>query len=580
MKIRLALLLIVWFIPVSLVGCGKNTENDKQDFFVETMSFNDFDQQVFISKPGRVAGSQDIVVSSQVAGRIKTLAKKDWDIVSGEQLVITVADTVANYWLQVQRAASAVSRASLQSKQTKVSLDKSLTDVALALDVAKNNYSVTQQTTEQSLKSADLNSSSAGAQSKNLYLQFPIEKNGLLNSIDTILHQVDTYLGVTNKYAYQNDDYEVYLSARSTSYKTDTAQQLLSLYTLRAEIAALPSDVNDSVSLSNGVDVLQKWYDKAKQVLDWMRNALINSVEANTFPQTTIDAYKATIDGLNSSLQWSKTAFVGYRKQITSLLSPGSEWSLLEINKAQAEVAYDTTRINTDNAIFSTQIGVKSAETNYTSLMKNKDIQLGMANNAVYDASLAYQDALTRFNNLSVKAPIPGVIWNILVDVGQEVAPGTPLFTISNNNQQTIEVYVTAEERWYISLKQIAKISYGGLDFTGTILSVSSVADKNTLYKVMVWFDDSVPLLGGIASVQLPISLPFLVLPLNVITPVSENKWFVWTYNWTGLQKQSVVLWRVWDSYVEIFSGLANGTTIVTNDVSYFDPSKFTLQIK
>jgi len=33
-----------------------------------------------------------------------------------------------------------------------------------------------------------------------------------------------------------------------------------------------------------------------------------------------------------------------------------------------------------------------------------------MASNAVSEANLAYQDALSRFNNLSVKSPISGVI--------------------------------------------------------------------------------------------------------------------------------------------------------------------------
>lgn len=575
---------ILWFLSlwmiILLAGCSTTNKEQKQDFFIETQQFSSLNQQIFILKPGRVAWSQDIVVSSQVAGRIKSIEKKDWDIVSWEQLVIAVADTIANYWLQVQRAKSAVGMASLQSKQTQISIDKSLKDVSLALDVAKNNYDVAQQTAGQSLKQAELWISSADAQTQNIFLQFPIEKNNLLNLIDSVLHQVDTYLGVTTTYKYYNDSYEIYLSAKSTSYKTNAEQYLLSLYDLKKEIEALPSQVNDSSTVSKWVEVLQKWYDKTKQVLDATRDVFINSVSTATFSQSTIDWYKATIDGLISSLQWSKTAFVAYRKQITSLLSEWSQWSLTDLSKEQAQVTYDTTRINTNNAVFSTQAWVKNAETSYSSLLKNKDIQIGLARTAVYEASLSYQDALSRYNNLSVKAPIPGVIWNILVDIGQEVAPWTPLFTLSNNKQQTIEVYVTAEERWYLSREQFAKISYGGMEFTWSVLSVSSIAEQNTLYKVVVWFDDSVSILWWIASVQLPVSLPFSVLPLNVVTPVNENKWFVWTYDGSWIQKQTVVIWRIRDTYVEIFSWLSDWLNIVVNDVSYFDPSKFALKIK
>ncbi len=203
-----------------------------------------------------------------------------------------------------------------------------------------------------------------------------------------------------------------------------------------------------------------------------------------------------------------------------------------------------------------------------------------MASNAVSEANLAYQDALSRFNNLSVKSPISGVIWNVMVKVWQEIAPGTPLFTVSSNDQQSIEVYVNADERSYIAKDQIAKIIYDGQEITWTILSVSSVADRNTLYKVSIGFEAEVSLLGDVASVQLPISLPYSVLPLNVVTPISQNKWFVWLYDGTGLQRQDVILGRVWESYIEVLSGLSSWMDVVTTDVSYFDPLKFEISVK
>jgi hypothetical protein len=55
-------------------------------------------------------------------------------------------------------------------------------------------YAVSKLTTEQSLKKAELDFSSATAQSQNIYLQFDLEKNNALNVIDTILNQMDTYL--------------------------------------------------------------------------------------------------------------------------------------------------------------------------------------------------------------------------------------------------------------------------------------------------------------------------------------------------------------------------------------------------
>lgn len=580
MKKKIISLMIIGLFVLMLAWCGNGNEEKKQDFFVDIIYFGSDSQQVYITKPGKVSGKQDIVVSSQVAGRVKSIEKKDWTLVSGDQLVVDISDTVANYGLQLQRAKNAVSRASLQKEQTKVSLDKSLTDVEIALDVAQNNLAVSKISTEQSLKKAELDFSSATAQSQNIYLQFDLEKDNALNVIDTILNQMDTYLWVTEEYENINRYYEPYLWWNDVDTKVKAKEYVLDLYDLREDISKLDSNTNDAKVVISGVVLIERGYNKANQLLDTMKTVITNSIVTTVLPQAMLDWYRARVDWLLWSLQWAKTAVSAYSRQVNSLLTQGTWSDFIEITKSQAQIGYDMARLNSHNTIFSTEVGVKSAETNYETLQKNKNIQLWMANNAVSEANLAYQDALSRFNNLSVESPIDGVIWNVMVKVWQEVAPGTPLFTVSSNDQQSIEVYVNADERSYISQKQFAKIIYDWQEITWTILSVSSVADRNTLYKVSVGFEAEVSLLGDVASVKLPISLPYSVLPLNVVTPISQNKGFVWLYDGTGLQRQDVVLGRVWESYIEVLSGLSNEMSIVMTDVSYFDPLKFEISVR
>ncbi len=143
-----------------------------------------------------------------------------------------------------------------------------------------------------------------------------------------------------------------------------------------------------------------------------------------------------------------------------------------------------------------------------------------------------------------------------------------------------VEVYVTAEEAQNLQMDRDAQISYADIVFTWTILSVSSAADKTTLYKVVVWFDHILNQLWDVASVSLPIRVSDMVLPLNVIIPLSPNQWFVWILHNNELKKQTVTLGHIWGSSVEILSGLVSGMSVVTNDVSYFDPLKFTIKQK
>ncbi len=574
-------LLIVSVGVVILSWCWNTIDGNKQPFFVDILSYtNPQSQIVYITKPWKISGKQDIVVSSQVMWRIKSIEKKEGAVVSWDQLIISVADTIANYWIQVERAKSAMSRASLQKQQTQISLDKSFTDTSTALDVAKNNYAVSQLTTQETLKKAQLDLSSALSQSQNLFLQFDLEKNWSLNILDLILNQMDTYLGVSDKYKNINWLYEPYLWAKDLDSKADAKAYVLELYDFREDISNLPSSTKDPKVVLSGLVLIEKSYDKAYQLLDKMKTVLVNSLLSAELSQQQIDGYRAKVDWLLSSLQGSKSSLLAYRRQVTSLLSEDSSGSFVEMTKAQAQIGYDITRINSHNAVFSTEVAVKSAENNYETLEKNKNIQIGMANNAVHEANLSYQDALSRFNNLSVKAPIPWIIWSILVDVWQEITQGTPLFTISNNDQQTIELYITSEERSYLAKNSSVKIIYNDKQFTWSILSVASIADRNTLYKIVIGFENAESLLGDIASVLLPISLPYPVLPLNSVTPIGPDKWFVWLYSWSDLQRQNVILGRVWESYVEILSGLSLWNKIVSNDVSYFDPEKFIITVK
>ena len=94
----LSLILLSW--------CGVS-EEDKQDFIVETKPFGDFLREVSISRPGRIAGSTEISVTSQVNGRVSVIYKKDGQNVVGGQQVLNIKDSVANYWLSVQRAKNA-----------------------------------------------------------------------------------------------------------------------------------------------------------------------------------------------------------------------------------------------------------------------------------------------------------------------------------------------------------------------------------------------------------------------------------------------------------------------------------------
>ncbi|MBQ7617048.1 hypothetical protein IJS64_03550 [bacterium] len=51
-------------------------------------------------------------------------------------------------------------------------------------------------------------------------------------------------------------------------------------------------------------------------------------------------------------------------------------------------------------------MALKNAKLALDTILENKDIQLDMLSNAIVDAKIAYETALTSYNKLSVRSPV------------------------------------------------------------------------------------------------------------------------------------------------------------------------------
>lgn len=564
-------------LPLLLLsGCGNQEEIKQLPFYIDTQKVSDFAQRVVLIKPGKIVGSEEITVTSQVSGRIGKVFHKEWEKLLWGQQVIDIKDSIANYGLQVQRAKNAFDRSILQYDQTKITLDKNNSDLENALSIAQNTYDITQKIAEQTLRKANLDYQNANVSTENLQLQLAVEKNALLNLLEPILHQMDTYMGVTDQYRSYNDAYERLLWAEDPTQKTNTENLLKELYSIRDSVKAIKDDQPSTTELEQWIEILNKWYTKARTFLDAMKTVFINTIVSVDFSQTRVDAAKSSIDGLLSSLQLANTSFTAYRKQILSSLATSSG-AIVSVWEEFADVSYQTTLINTENSLFNTEIWVKTAKINYDTFTQTKDLQLGLVQNAVMDSNVSYQDALTRFNKLSVRAPIQWVIWSVFVDVWQEVAPGTPLFSIINTSSQLVDVFVDVNELALIQLDQNANIHYYDSLYTGKVVAISRVAEKNGLYKVIVWLSQSVDLIGWVATVDLQSNIANPLLPVNIVSVLSQNTGAITVVHGTGLMQYFVRLGQVWSDRIEILSTLPLGLEIVTNDVANFDPRRYQL---
>lgn len=610
----------LWFISISIIfllsACTPKQEiTSKKDFFIQMQEAGSFSNNIQLEKPWKIAWSKEILVSAQVIGRINKIYVEEWSQIKWGSKVINLSDDIANYKLQLQQTKNNLDSAILNHAQVKNNLNQWLENTNLALIQAEYNFEMTQKSTEQSLKQAQqnldntslegwsisqLNIENVVSQIQNeiewLQNNFSVQKTQSINALNDVLHQCDNILWATNDYKSINDSFERYLWVKNTQQLRETKALLLALYTTKDKIIDLPNNPSNQEILL-AIPSIKKGYDDSLILLEEMIQMLKNSSTAGSFTLTDVNSKLSVIDWLQSSIQWANLGFTTYQIQAESLLSDidsflsteeqfnglAQQQILLaiknaEISQKNAQIVYDSTTIQVENTLFNAETALKNAKLAYESNKDNKNIQLDILKNTISQSRLAYEDAQTRYNKLSVRSPIAGTIWSILSDEWQEVNMGSPLFTIISHKEQIIEIYVTSEE--YKLLKENQKVWIISNDefVDGKIISINPIAWQNTLYKINIELNKNLELMGNIADVYIPVELENKVLPINIINIQKDWKWYVYIFKNEEAIKYEISLWKIRGDKIEITSTLPPKLQIITTDIGNYDSEKHLLK--
>lgn len=109
-----------------------------------------------------------------------------------------------------------------------------------------------------------------------------------------------------------------------------------------------------------------------------------------------------------------------------------------------------------------------------------------------------------------ILAPFAGTVDSIAVDVGDFVAPGTPVAQVVDLSRVRLFGGVTAREAARLQPGQVARVGFsdlGGAVFEATLVSVGRVADpKDGTYGIELWMEDPEGRLrdGLVAEIDLP----------------------------------------------------------------------------
>jgi len=199
--------------------------------------------------------------------------------------------------------------------------------------------------------------------------------------------------------------------------------------------------------------------------------------------------------------------------------------------------------------------------------------RLAAANAAVDVANIIERD--TR-----VVAPLTGVIDKKLVDVGEHLSSGSPMFTLVRS--QTLELAATVPERRAAAIKigQTVQFSAQGLDFNGKVARVSPTIDPTTrAITVYVDVDNSSGALKGnsLATGDVIASTVngVLLIPTTALHQTADSgKTYVYRANTGRIEQVYITLGIVNDQagLAQVLSGLTTGDKVMVGNLGTMSP--------
>lgn len=557
----------------------------KEDFFVDIKNFSEFNKDTYLIKSWIISSNQDIVISSQVNGRIKNILKKEWDTVKKWEKIILIEDNIAHYKLNVDSAKNNLDKAKLNYSSNEIKLNKIIDDIEV--DIA--NSQIDNEGSSSSLELEKINNSikkiSLDYENMKIWNLEQIEwfKNSFkrdINNFSVFVEDVidfsDVLLWVTQKNKDKDDIYQNYLWVKNSQQlnKTKTLLKELIIYK-ENKLKTVQFDFEWTSDFNNNVAIISQWYVILDEILVELSEVLDNSITSIwSLSESQISWFKSQVSVFSNILNWNHLGFVSLENALNWFLETyiNTELSLLK----QIEL------LEQDKKIFIKWLDYKIDRLIATleEAKLSKKIALKNLNIIITDWLIAYKQAFNQYNKLTITSPIDWFLKQINIDVWQEINLGTPLFSIVSNDNNLVEIWFTQEELKYVKINDLVKIQYNWKTLEGYIYTISQLADKNLKYSSKIKIKNSINLIWNIVSVNIPIKLNYNLIPINIVKIGLNNRWIINIYKNWEIFKKEISLWNIYNNKIEVKEIFIYDFDVIMNFTDNFDSDKFNLKIK
>ncbi len=193
----------------------------------------------------------------------------------------------------------------------------------------------------------------------------------------------------------------------------------------------------------------------------------------------------------------------------------------------------------------------------------------------IFDSQLEQASAMSelaqsKLQDTTVYSPIDGTVIKKLSEAGETTGSGYPVVVLGDISQVDVEIGVTDSQLENFSIGQNVNVHVYGIeqDYKGNVFEISKIADSKTrTFPVKIRLENSRLEMkpGMIAKVEAEFgSVNSIFVPMEAVIKGADKPYvFVLDADKETVQKRTVDVGKVFDSKIQIVSGIEEGEEVV-----------------
>lgn len=526
-----------------------------------------------VAVTGSVRGADEIDLNFKALGTLAEL-----NVYSGDE--VETGQVLAR--LTSKQLVNAVSEAQAGWQSAQAALDKlmqgaSLEDLAISrekVNSAEVTLTIKQQEYQDLMVKLAADEQSYRDTVVNSQRDLATARDNLIRTMENELF--DATAALNRIYAILNDvDAQDTLGALNSFTETVAKQSHLvgETYVAGARTAVEQAGLtktNHEVELA-----LQATYQALSQVsqaLTDIYTVLINTPASTTYTQTEINTDKTNISAdqatISASLAGVQTSEITWQTKQTGVVTAENNLNTFlanrqaNINTAQGAINNAAVSLNLARA----ELAYKQAPT------RSEDINQQRAR--VSQAYAAWQRAQADLDDVTLVAPLPGVITKVNYKLGEKIDLAKPVISLLGKSGLEIEVDIPESDISKIKLGQTAEITLDAFGddvvFPGQVVFIypaETLIQDVVYYKVKVAFtNESTEIKPGMTAnidIITAVKEAVLVVPVRAVKQ-NAQKYVDVLQNGQEVRREVVTGLRGDNGLLEIVSGLNEGETVIT----------------